>query len=69
MSNESVLLPKGIGVDVTFAATTNPAINIAIHLEIPAVGQHSLNTLSASKLKAIYSGGSGNRYVADIVDA
>ena len=68
MSNES-LIPKGIGVDVEFVSATDTAINITIHLEIPAVGKHTLDTLSANKLKAIYSGGEGNRYVANIVDA
>jgi hypothetical protein len=69
MSNESVIPPKGIGIDITFAATTDPGINIGIHLEIPAVGPHTLNTLSSSKLAATYSGGSSNQYTAAIDDA
>jgi hypothetical protein len=69
MSNESVLPPKGIGIDITFAAS-DPGINIGIHLEIPAVGPHSLNTLTASHLDALYSGGgSSNQYTAVIRDA
>jgi hypothetical protein len=69
MSNESVIPPKGIGIDITFAAATDPGVNIGIHLEIPAVGAHSLNTLSSNKLTAAYSGGSGNQYTAAIADA
>ena len=68
MSNESVIPPKGIGIDITFAATTDPGINIGIHLEIPAVGAHSLNTMSSTNLAANYSGGSSNQYTAVIVD-
>lgn len=69
MSNESVIPPKGIGIDIPFTATTDPAINIGIHLEIPAVGPVSLNTLSAGNLTATYSGGSNNQYTAAIDDA
>ncbi|MFO1099453.1 MAG: hypothetical protein U1E81_14610 [Xanthobacteraceae bacterium] len=69
MSNESVIPPKGIGIDITFTAATDPGINIGIHLEIPAIGPHSLNTLSASNLSATYSGGSNNQYTAAIDDA
>ena len=68
MSNGS-LIPRGIGIDITFTSVTDPGINISIHLEIPAVGEHSLNTLGANKLKAGYSGGTKNQYVADITDA
>jgi hypothetical protein len=69
MSNESVIPPKGIGIDITFADATDPGTNIGIHLEIPAVGAHSLNTLTSSKLTAVYSGGSSNQYTAAINDA
>lgn len=68
MSNESVIPPKGIGIDITFTATTDVGINIAIHLDIPAVGPHTLNTTAASRLAAVYWGGDDNMYTASITD-
>jgi hypothetical protein len=69
MGNESVLPPKGIGIDITFTATTDPGTNIGIHLDIPAVGAHTLSTLVSNHLTAAYSGGSSNLYMAIIADA
>lgn len=68
MSNDSVIPPKGIGVTVSLKATSSTD-NIAVSLEIPAVGTHSLLKLSASGLDAKFSGRASNAYVADIVSA
>jgi hypothetical protein len=66
MSNESFLLdPKGIGVELTFTGTRSTN-NICIYFEVPAVGSHTLKTISSNNLHATYSGGDKNLYYGAI---
>ena len=50
MSNNSIVFaPRGVGVEVTLSAQ-NPTRQVTLHLDIPAVGAHTLSYRDATNM-------------------